>query len=690
MSKRSIAAPTDLPDCVLWLDASDLASITKDGSDLVSQWNDKSAAANHFTASGTARPLYSSYQGNAILSFDGSTDTMVATSNIADAATGSTIIAVCRKRSAASGASKVVLGTQANALYLDAGAGSSWGGYTGGFKQAGEQPSTRVRVFSARRGLNQIAGQFKLRVDGVAKGHFTTGASEGRVTTDLGYPTQEPDMDLLATVVYQRSLSDGELALVEAYFNRKYQLYPTRELDTPLEVPDCVLWLDATDAASITKDGADLMSQWNDKSAAANHFVQATPASKPTFLPTGGPNGVGAVSFDGVDDHLAATSNITLTGGSIFAVVSDTTTASRGTLIAVNNYSFQVHTFNGVASFLGGIDCLLLRVNQLGFKALSVGFSSSAARMRLDGNTGRNVVGGSAARAATWIGNDPNLTTRIATMKLCELVVFNRQLTDGETALVEAYLARKYDVMPKRVIQAPTEIHDCALWLDATDLATVTMDGAGLVSQWADKSGNNKHAVQALDANKPTYSPTGLNGRACMDWGNGSVATRVMTTPAITIGLFTAFMVLRGDASAGYVYVHHSDTTNGTYVLGGFEASIRVNRPGGPGFSDKNVSATWLRDSVPKQVTTRFGGLHATHKAWVGGVAQNLANRPAATNFDPGFTTQSGFIYVGGNGIGTTWRGVIAELIIFTRELSDGERILVERYLAEKYGMQAN
>jgi hypothetical protein len=44
----------------LWLDSNDLATITKDGSNLVSQWNDKSGNGRNATASGTARPTWNS------------------------------------------------------------------------------------------------------------------------------------------------------------------------------------------------------------------------------------------------------------------------------------------------------------------------------------------------------------------------------------------------------------------------------------------------------------------------------------------------------------------------------------------------------------------------------------------------------------------------------------------------------
>jgi len=44
-----------------------------------------------------------------------------------------------------------------------------------------------------------------------------------------------------------------------------------------------LLWLDASDPSSITKDSNDLVSQWNDKSGNGHHATQSTPANQPTF-----------------------------------------------------------------------------------------------------------------------------------------------------------------------------------------------------------------------------------------------------------------------------------------------------------------------------------------------------------------------------------------------------------------------
>ena len=52
----------------------------------------------------------------------------------------------------------------------------------------------------------------------------------------------------------------------------------------------------------------------------------------------------------------------------------------------------------------------------------------------------------------------------------------------------------------------PSGINGLELWLDASDSSTITKDGSNKVSQWSDRSGNNKHATQSTASKKPTYT----------------------------------------------------------------------------------------------------------------------------------------------------------------------------------------
>lgn len=70
-----------------------------------------------------------------------------------------------------------------------------------------------------------------------------------------------------------------------------------------------------------------------------------------------------------------------------------------------------------------------------------------------------------------------------------------------------------------------------ALWLDAADASTITLNGSN-VSQWNDKSGNNRNATQATATNRPAYNASGFNSKGIVSFTQASVHNLV--TPTIT------------------------------------------------------------------------------------------------------------------------------------------------------------
>lgn len=87
-----------------------------------------------------------------------------------------------------------------------------------------------------------------------------------------------------------------------------------------------------------------------------------------------------------------------------------------------------------------------------------------------------------------------------------------------------------------------------ALWLDADDAATVTLNGS-TVSQWRDKSGNSRHVSQASASLQPTYIASSLNGRAGLDWGPAT-NSKVLSRSGFTYSPVRLFGVADYDGSS--------------------------------------------------------------------------------------------------------------------------------------------
>jgi hypothetical protein len=85
------------------------------------------------------------------------------------------------------------------------------------------------------------------------------------------------------------------------------------------------------------------------------------------------------------------------------------------------------------------------------------------------------------------------------------------------------------------------------LWLRAD--AGVTADGSGLVSQWADQSGNGNHAVQADPGYQPTLVAGSLNGQPTLHFA-GLTTTNFLDIPTsvlTAVGDLSVFVVARFD-----------------------------------------------------------------------------------------------------------------------------------------------
>ena len=65
-----------------------------------------------------------------------------------------------------------------------------------------------------------------------------------------------------------------------------------------------------------------------------------------------------------------------------------------------------------------------------------------------------------------------------------------------------------------------SEIEDLSLWLDASSLE---LEDGALVSSWTDLSGNENHATQDNDGNKPTFKTNILNGKPAIRFGGNNL-----------------------------------------------------------------------------------------------------------------------------------------------------------------------
>ena len=230
---------------------------------------------------------------------------------------------------------------------------------------------------------------------------------------------------------------------------------------------------------------------------------------------------------------------------------------------------------------------------------------------------------------------------------------------------------------PRRLFGAtawtPAQI-PTALWLDANDTSTITLNGSN-VSQWNDKSGNGRNAVQAAAVVQPTYNLTGLNGKPTLSFdgfdvmdGLWSAATSDQATIAV-VGAYGSSAGIQVITSLG------SSTVNSGLGIGwntAFNAFLW-------GSGDTNragfIDAPIIQIGILSQSSITLSVNGNTSSSAIGSAATlNSAYQVGAI---------SGTFFMS-NG------SRLSEVIVLNSAASTTDRQLIEGYLAWKWGTQAS
>jgi hypothetical protein len=226
-----------------------------------------------------------------------------------------------------------------------------------------------------------------------------------------------------------------------------------------------LLWLDASDAATITSSGG-LVSTWADKSGGGNNANQATGTKQPTTGSTT-QNGKNVLAFDGTSDFMVSNCGVTTNALTMFVVANKT--AAGG---ASNTYSRVVSFATSSNSNDYGYNNSILFAYSQG---LNAGFNPSAyaysngttsglqnqynqansSGMRING-TAVSIYNNASSNTTTYgsismnsdrvgIGNSFNgLADAYLNGWIGEVLVYNSSLTDLQVTGTLAYLKAKW------------------------------------------------------------------------------------------------------------------------------------------------------------------------------------------------------------------------------------------------------
>lgn len=229
---------------------------------------------------------------------------------------------------------------------------------------------------------------------------------------------------------------------------------------SPLSIAGCELWLDATDADTIT-GSASAVTGWDDKSTAGNDCTASgTEPSQVTI------NSLNAIRFD-AGEHIGRTASITGLDGpdiTIFAVVNKQYNETDSWPGIVNRSNTGWSTGWRMAS--GAADGSSMEFSAAGYTTDVVTISTTTTgadafhlytathedgggtkvaylnNASVDTDTSGLIAGASAN--ALWVGSADSTTTYVMVGSIGELIIYNSVLSSADRLSVSEYLEAKW------------------------------------------------------------------------------------------------------------------------------------------------------------------------------------------------------------------------------------------------------
>ncbi len=229
-----------------------------------------------------------------------------------------------------------------------------------------------------------------------------------------------------------------------------------------------------------------------------------------------------------------------------------------------------------------------------------------------------------------------------------------------------------------------------AVWLDAAAAGTVTFDGSGAVTEWRDRSGNNRHVSAASASARPTFAASGTGGRPSVGFDGVDDMLSVAaggSNGVSNVSILGVFRLRAGGSS--------EDLPIGLGTTGATNATRLLYR------SPNSTSlgwATWANDVPTSGLGLDIGGSGYHVFGGVQSSARDallLRDGTTAAVLLPGnaIPVTSGAFSVGslsGPSAGSYHTNMeLAETVVVHRALATSERQRLEGYLAHRWGTTA-
>lgn len=229
---------------------------------------------------------------------------------------------------------------------------------------------------------------------------------------------------------------------------------------------------------------------------------------------------------------------------------------------------------------------------------------------------------------------------------------------------------------------SPLNVPGISLWLDGSDLSTITLGSGSNIAQWNDKSGNGNNCSQSVGAQQPTLTLAAHNGLASVTWNASAMMALEGNVAGVTLtqSLFLVFII--NNIPSGVISISPNNPgslNSGVAVFDNTGTEVSFSRSAADGSSSSDCNADYTTGTF-----SQFTSISSpsAQSVYLNGVLSNTSVAPI-----PDSTSQT---YVLGN-IFTIpvypMDGDISEIILYNNQVSSANQTLLQSYLMTKWGL---
>jgi hypothetical protein len=226
---------------------------------------------------------------------------------------------------------------------------------------------------------------------------------------------------------------------------------------------------------------------------------------------------------------------------------------------------------------------------------------------------------------------------------------------------------------------SPNILSNLALWTDASNSSSLTIDINNNVSQWNDLSGNGRHISQATTTKRPAYVASALNSKPGLTFDG--VDDILVNTSATGVANCSIFSVLK---------VNSASTTNDQLFIniGGFAANGKLRsmiQPSSLTFTFGVYFGGYSATAFNMDPTGAFHAFGIVQSGTNVTMMRDSSSQNGTCSITPLTTTDNNWS-IGGYNNNFYGSATICEVIIYSKALSASESSSIKSYLKAKWG----